>query len=260
MEFRLENRREKIIEEIDQVGEINITELSKKMNVSQMTIRRDLKKLEEEGALIRKYKGAISVNQLNTEDTLKLRRLQNENEKTIIAKYAEELIENEDIIMLDASTTALAICKYIQDKKLTVVTNSISIATALSAAEKVNVILVGGNLRKSALSLVGPYALEGYKKLNITKAFISGKALSFSDGLTDVNIFEIESKQAAISRAKEINVLIDHTKLNKVSLFNICEYNKINRIIIDGLKEFSLEEEETINKFRHNGIEVIIAK
>ncbi len=84
--------------------------------------------------------------------------------------------------------------------------------------------------------------------------------MSFEAGLTDINAFEVETKKAAMSVSKEVIVLLDHSKLNNISLLKVCETKEISKIIIDGLKEFTVEEEELLNKFKSNGIEVIIAK
>lgn len=261
MKIKPENRREIILKEIEDNKEVDILELSKKLEVSEMTVRRDLKKLESSGKLLRTYGGAITVSQNNNlDDTIKGRIKKNKEEKTLIAKCAGELIEDDDIIMIDASTTALALCKHIANKKITVVTNSISVTSALSGSENVTVVVVCGILRNKSLSLVGPYVEDSFKKFNIKKCFISAKALSFEYGLTDINMFEVETKKAAIAVSKEVIVLVDHTKLNNVSLLKVCDYNIMSKIIVDGFKEFNKEEEEILDKFRNNGVQVIVAK
>lgn len=241
--------------------EVEISSLSKMLNVSEITIRRDLKKLELEGILIRTYKGAILASKKDSvDDSINARIMENQMAKELICKYAQSMIHDDDIIMIDASTTALHLCKYIMDRKLTVVTNSINVATTLSDAHDINVIIVGGILRKESMSMIGQTAIDELKKLNIAKCFISGKAISYKDGLTDVNMFEIETKRAAISRSGEVVVLLDHHKLNKISLQKVCEKEAINRIIVDELAPFSIEENKTIEAFQKDGIEVVVAK
>lgn len=264
MKLKPEIRRKKILAEIEKNKTVDIMELSEKLQVSEMTIRRDLKRLESSEKLLRTYGGATRISEGECkkviDDPLKGRVLKNKDEKAIIGKYAGELVENDDVIMIDASTTALAICKYIRDKKITVVTNSISVVTALASFDNITVVVACGILRHSSLSLVGSYVEESFKKFNINKSFISAKALSFEAGLTDINAFEVETKKAAMSVSKEVIVLLDHSKLNNISLLKVCETKEISKIIIDGLKEFTVEEEELLNKFKSNGIEVIIAK
>lgn len=260
MENKFEDRKELILNELESNREVDIVSLSQRLNVSEMTIRRDFKKLESEGIIKRTYKGAISVKQTLVDDSIQARITENQELKDIICKYAVDLIKDDDIIMIDASTTALGLCKYIKDKKITVVTNSINVASFLTDSQSVNVVVIGGVLRKNSVSMVGETTVESLKKLNIGKAFISGKALSYESGLTDVNLFEIETKKAAISKSKEVIVLVDDHKLNKISFQRICDKDSIHRIITDGLRPFSEEEEEMIKSFREYGVDVIVAK
>lgn len=115
MKLKLEIRREKILTEIEENKTVDIMELSGKLQVSEMTIRRDLKKLESSGKLLRTYRGATRISEEKckkvVDDPLKGRILKNKDEKAIIGKYEGELVENDDVIMIDASTTTLAICK-----------------------------------------------------------------------------------------------------------------------------------------------------
>lgn len=261
MKLRPEKRRSLIMKEVEVRGEVDISQLSKKLGVSEMTIRRDLKKLETNEKVLRTYGGAIPVSQnIKLDDTLKCRMDKNEQEKDIIAKYAVEYIEDDSVIMLDASTTSLAICKYIMDKHITVITNSISVLIALANAKRVTVVIVSGMLRRESLSIVGVYVGESFKKFSIKQCFISAKALSYNYGLTDINMFEVESKKAAMSVSNEVVVLLDHTKLNNVSLLEVCNFDAMDKLIVDGLKEFSKEENDLLDKIRSRGVEVIIAK
>lgn len=260
MENKYEDRKELILNELESNREVDIVSLSQRLNVSEMTIRRDFKKLESEGIIKRTYKGAISVKQTIVDDSIQSRISENQEYKDMICRYAVNLIKDEDIVMIDASTTAFGLCKYIKDKKITVVTNSINVASALADSQTVNVVVVGGILRKSSVSLVGETTVDSLKKLNIGKAFISGKAISYENGLTDVNLFEIETKKAAISKSKEVIVLADNHKLNKVSLQRICDKDSIHKIITDGARPFTDEEEKMLQSFKKYGVDVVVAK
>lgn len=256
-------RRLYIKKELDSSQKVEIKDLSNKLNVSEMTIRRDLKYLEEKGILEKVSKGAI-VNPIKStdsvDDTLNLRTHQNIEEKKVIAKYASTLINDGDIVCLDASTTVYEMCPYIVNKKnITLVTNSVRICNYFNNYKNVNVILAGGMLRYGTLSLIGADTIKFLRQYNTNKLFISGKALSYESGLTDINMFEIETKQAAMENASEIILLLDHTKLNKTSLIKTCDIKNISKVIIDGLKELSIEEQKTINFIKSNGVDVIIA-
>lgn len=258
-----DERRLYIKRKLEISKKVEIDELSKDLDVSEMTIRRDLEYLEKKGVLNRVSKGAV-LNLIRDkdiiDDTLKTRNLQNIKEKKAIARYASNLIEDGDVIFLDASTTVYEMCEYIVNKNITIITNSIRVAQYFNMAQNITVILTGGILRYATLSLIGSDSEESLKKYNTNKLFISAKALSYENGLTDVNMFEINTKKIAMKNASNVIVLLDHTKINKTSLKKVCDINNILKIIIDGFHEFSREEKDVLDLIKKDGIEIIIAK
>lgn len=258
-----DERRIYIKKELEISKKVEIEELSKKLDVSEMTIRRDFEYLEKKGVLRRISKGAI-LNLIKDEDiiddSLSIRNLQNIQGKKIIAKYGSQLINDGDIICLDASTTIYELCPYILNKNITIVTNSIRIAQYFNTAKNITVILAGGVLRYATLSLIGSDTEKFLKRYNTNKLFISAKALSYDNGLTDINMFEVNTKRAAMENTNEVIVLLDHTKVNKTSLTKVCDIKNISKIVIDGLKEFSQEELETLELIEKHNVEIIIAK
>ncbi|WP_196591496.1 DeoR/GlpR family DNA-binding transcription regulator [Pectinatus frisingensis] len=242
---------------------VEIKYLSRKLAVSEMTIRRDLENLEKKGILKRVLKGAIATSINNTDpidDSLKIRAQQNVPGKNAIARYASNLIHDGDIIFLDASTTVYALCPYIVDKKITIVTNCIRICNYFNLIKNVNIILAGGILRYGTLSLIGTDTNTFLKQYNTNKLFLSGKALSFKDGLTDVNAFEIEAKKAAMENTEEVILLLDSTKLNKTSLIKVCDITDISKVIVDESNNFSPEQTAVLKMIKNNISDVIIAK
>jgi DeoR family fructose operon transcriptional repressor len=252
-------RRKKIIDILGQNNYAEVSYLSDFFNVSEMTIRRDLEKLKKEGEISRIHGGATLKTEKSYEATIEERININKKEKMAIAKKALELIEDGDVIAFDASTTALEISRLLKDKKLTVITNNIGIAIELSDATQITVILLGGFLRGKSLSLVGASLKKSLESLYIDKVFISSKALSFREGLTDATIEEGEAKQAMIAKANKVYVIVDHTKINKVAFFKVCEKDKIDKVITDRLEPLTEEQEECLQDFRDQGIEVVLA-
>ncbi|MEW5785716.1 MAG: DeoR/GlpR family DNA-binding transcription regulator [Bacillota bacterium] len=254
-------RRKKIIDILGHNQYADVSNLSNLFNVSEMTIRRDLEKLEKEGEVIRIYGGAQLKTKKSYEGTIEERLNVNKSEKAALAKKAAGLIEDGDVISFDASTTALEISKLIKTKKkLTVITNNISIAIELSDATDITVILLGGFLRRISLSLVGAAQRKVLESMYIDKAFISSKALSLEQGLTDATVEEGEAKQAMIERSNKVFVVVDRTKLGKVAFFQVCGKETIDKIITDSLEPFTREQEKCVNGFRELGVEVIIAE
>ncbi len=254
-------RRQWIVRELKINKKLEIDELSKRLNVSEMTIRRDLKYLENTGILNRVSKGAIFNNTNGydiIDDTLKTRNLQNIEEKRIIAKYASNLVNDGDVIFLDASTTVYEMCPYISTKNITIITNSVRIAQYFNSTKNVTLILTGGILRYATLSLIGSDCEEFLKKYNTNKVFISAKAISYINGLTDVNMFEINTKKIAIKNTNEVIALLDNTKINKVSLKKVCETKEISKLITDNNREYTSDEKNIIKQIKENGTDIII--
>ena len=254
-------RTEKIMDILAKHSFAGVVSLSDALNVSEMTVRRDLSRLEKSGDIARVYGGAKLKTKSIYEETIEERLHKNIEEKKVIAAEAAKFIEDGDIIALDGSTTGLEVCKRIKGREqLTVVTNNISIAIELSRKTNITIILAGGIVRKSALSLIGTPVSEMLSSICVDKAFISAKALSFERGLTDVTIDEGEAKKAMIRSAKKTFVIIDHTKIDEVAFFHVCDYKKIDTIITDGLYPFTKLQEKCLQNFSRKRIEVIIAR
>lgn len=254
-------RRYYIEKKIRKDKRVEIEDLSKELDVSEMTIRRDLKYLETLGILNLVSKGAIlnSFNDFDSiDDTLKTRTMQNINEKKIIAKYACDFIEDGDIIFLDASTTVYEMCPHLIDKNITIVTNSIRIAQYFNTVKNITIILTGGMLRYATLSLIGVDSEESLNKYNTNKVFMSSKAISLSNGITDVNIFEINTKKIAIKNTNEVILLLDSSKLDKVSLQKVCNISEISKFIVNK-KDYSPSEAKLLKEIEKQGVSLILA-
>lgn len=252
-------RRQEIINLLQKNSFVEITYLSNYFTVSEMTIRRDLDKLEEDGEIIRLHGGAKLNTKSIYEATLEERSNKNILEKQAVATKAAELVEDGDVIALDASSTALEVSKKIKEKKkLVVVTNNISVAKELSECKDHTIILLGGIVRKKSLSLVGPHVKNMLSSIYIDKAFISSKALSFKAGLTDATIDEGEVKKAMIENSKNVYIIVDHTKINETAFYQVCDYKVMNKIITDDLGTLTEEQEACLHCFKNEGIEVII--
>ncbi|WP_270180281.1 DeoR/GlpR family DNA-binding transcription regulator [Alkalihalobacillus sp. CinArs1] len=255
------NRRKQIIDILGQTDYADVTYLSNVFNVSEMTIRRDIDRLEKDNEVIRVYGGVKLKTKRLYEASIEERLKSNHSEKMAIARIAAGLINDGDVIAFDASTTALEVSKLIKDKeKLTVVTNNISIAIELSDTPGIAVILLGGFLRDKSLSLVGPSIKKFLESIYIDKAFFSAKALNFHEGLTDSTIDEGEAKQAMIEKTSQLNVIADRSKLGCVSFFKICGKERIDRIITDELEPYTPKQKECVTSYKTYGTEVVIAK
>ncbi len=210
---------------------LRIDELANCLQVSEMTIRRDLAQLEQDGHLTRTFGGALTVQ--NNHESSYLERLNKQiPEKHAIAGYAATLIKEHETIALDASTTALALARELGQRKLTIVTNSLDVAQELRMTKN-KVILLGGHLRQVTGSFTGPLTLAGLKELRLDQAFISAKAVMPADGLMDSDVDEAIVKRSMMHHASRTTALVDSSKFGLRALAHICELADLSRLICD---------------------------
>lgn len=279
-------RKKEILEMLKRKDCININQLSQKFNVSYMTIHRDLKDLENEGMVSRVYGGAVvndsaktvengakteqiplenddfiplSIPTVSTDLTFEERYAAAQDAKCRMAKEAAAFVQDGEIIALDASTSALQMCPLLHKKNITVITNGLNVALQFSDSETVNVIMMGGFLRKSSLSFGGVHEHGFIKHLNIDKCFFSCSALSFDNGMTELHYEESESKQEFIKRSEKLFVLADHTKLGATAPFVNCNYDQIDTIITDRCETLTNEQHQSLEGFETHGVRVIYA-
>lgn len=243
--FAIERRR-KIISLLEEKNSVTVLELSKIFNITEETVRRDLEKLEKEGLLKRTYGGAVAIENTNMELPLKIREVTNIDNKHNIGLKVSDYIEDGDTIALDSSTTALQVAKQIKSKKrMTVITNAISVVYELSDAKDTTVISTGGTLRPSTMGFVGHLAEESIKKYNVDKAVISCKGIDMERGVTESNEAEAEVKKAMIDAADKVFLLADSTKFNKISFVKMLKFEVIDAIFTD--KKLTEEWEQLIS-------------
>ncbi|MBN8785973.1 MAG: DeoR/GlpR transcriptional regulator [Terrimonas sp.] len=248
-------RRVIILEELEKKGQVDVTTLSKTLKVSEVTIRNDLRRLEQKNALIRARGGAIKIDRVGMDFTISDKNKQNLVQKKRIGKAAASLIEPGDTIILDSGTTTMEIAKNLGTVgELTVITNAMNIANQLAEHVKVNVIIPGGSLRKNSLSLIGPTAEESFKNYFCDKLFLAVDGFSVTHGLSTPNVEEAHLNRVMIAISKQVIVVADSTKFHKRSFAFIAGTNDIDVLVTDeGIPEEDQKKLETA------GIKVVIA-
>lgn len=229
-----EERKAAIVEYVQKNLRASIDELAMKYSVSKSTIRRDLMELENNKLIKRTHGGAISMEVVSFEPTFTEKESRYAQEKELIAQKAVEFIQDGDTIIMDAGTTTFLMSKHLKSfSDLTVVTNSIMIAQELLNCSKIEVIVVGGSLRKSTQALVGPLTDEALEKIHVDTCFIATNGLDIREGLTTPNITEATTKRRMMDSAKSIVLLADHTKIGKVSFAKFGNISEIDQFIVD---------------------------
>lgn len=244
-------RQEEIRFLLQEHGHLTVTQLAERFHVSEMTIRRDLKTLASLGFIQREHGGAVYPQEQNP---LFLNRLgEAEREKTWIGRKAANLIEEGESIIIDAGTTTLAVAHALS-KKCVVITNSLPIAGVLGTKEEVTVIMTGGEIRGNTYALVGPLTRASLAGLNADKLFLAATGVNLDRGLSTANMLENEVKQAMLSRAKQVILVADSSKIGKVFYHTFAYWDKIHTFVTDSnfpdQAQLSLEEK---------GVRVIIA-
>lgn len=249
-----EERRQLISEMLSKQSRIKVNEISELLNVSESTIRRDLKEMEEMGLLSRTHGGAVSFSVTNFEPSFNEKETSNLEEKYSIGKAAAEMIKDGDTVVIDSGTTTLELARNITAKNISVITNSIDIASVLCQKENVEVILTGGSLRPNTRAMVGQIAENVIKNFRVDKAFIGANGISAEAGLTTPNYTEAQTKKAMIDIANKVIIVIDSSKFNKVNLAVISPVSEITTIITD-----SAADRKVLAEFEELGIELKIS-
>lgn len=248
-----DERRNLILKYIQENRIASSEELSQHFNVTNETIRQDLNYLNDKGYIIRTFGGAMLKDDYDR--SLEQRTIINLEEKQKIAKKALEFINNKDLIVMDAGSTVIEVARRIEENsEVVIVTNSLEILNRLSKVKGITVIGVGGKLRSRSMSFQGKNAEDAIFSYNLQKAFVSAEAVGVKEGIMDTNESEANVKRCMIEVAREVTLLVDHTKFTKMAHITVCKLDKVHRVITD-----DKTDKEIIKKLKEKGIEVIIA-
>lgn len=238
----LEERWQLIMEAVQQKRIVSVADLSKNLNTSDVTIRKDLTSLEEKtGKIKRTHGGAIwidfTLEGMNYEPLYSVQESENKEAKRQICATASKLIQDNMAIIIDASTTAKYLTEFIRQdapKGLSVVTNSVRVVMALSDLPNIEVLLTGGQIRKGINSCIGNIAENTLKQVRVDRAFLGMNGIDFSENiLTMPNSAEGSVKSGMIASARETIILADHTKFNRTYLFKVCNATDVSMILTE---------------------------
>lgn len=247
-------RHHKIIEIVNLKGYETVANLCKELKVSAVTIRKDLKLLEKNNKLFRTHGGASNTNPFTIDRHVKEKENLQIEEKKNIAKKAAEYIKSNDSIIIASGTTMLALAREIVPaQKLTVITSALQVAIELIRHPNVDILQLGGLIRKSSSSVVGSYAEDILKDFYCSKLYLGVDGIDFEFGITTSNSMEAQLNKKMIAVAQKVIVLTDHTKFGKRGFSKICSVDEIDEIITDDGVPPAIVE-----KFTNSGIKVTI--
>ncbi|MGI9862900.1 DeoR/GlpR family DNA-binding transcription regulator [Moorella naiadis] len=251
--MQTDERRKAILQLLEEQNSISVAILSKKFSVSPVTIRKDLEALEKSLMVTRTRGGVILAKAAPAPPFISRAELHFE-EKMLIAKTAAEMVEDDDSILLDSGTTTLAIARQLLNRqKLTVVTNSLPIAYTFGNSN-VNVMLTGGTLLGTQMSLIGPETEEYLSRIQVNKLFLGASGVRGTMGLTTSSSLEAQVKRQMIKVAKKVILVADHSKFNSTSIVLFADFKQIDCVITTQPLDDSF-----LQHFNKLGIEVIYA-
>ncbi len=242
----MNGRQQQIKKMLESAGEVHLQNLRKVFtDISEMTLRRDLSLLENEGYAIRTHGGAVSTNKVNLHDGQENEYSKRAKEgvvaKTDIAAKAVRFIEKGRSIYLDAGSTVMGLAKLIEGEGCTFVTSAVNTALKLSSTAH-SVMQLGGAVNKNTLSCSGPDALLMIDALNIDVAIMSASGFSPDRGFTISNRYECLLKQKVLSKARKVVMLMDSSKIDKDLTFTFASLEDIDFWVCDNMPDSGIIE------------------
>jgi DeoR family transcriptional regulator of aga operon len=248
-------RHQVILNKLAESGHVNVQDLSIQMKVSDVTIRKDLKLLEDKNLLFRTHGGASQTNPYTNDKPVAEKERLNAEEKRNIAKTAAAMIGHNDSIIIASGTSMLALARAIHPEgHLTVITSALNVALELSHHLNVEILQLGGQLRQNSSSVMGPYAEQILNDVSCSILFLGVDGIDLETGLTTTSLMEARLNQRMIDAAQVTIVLADSSKFGKRGLGKICALDQIQHIITD-----SGISPELIKLIEEKGVSVTIA-
>lgn len=249
----MEQRRNRIEELINEHSSVTFAELKEAFpEVSDMTLRTDLKALDEEKRIIRVHGGAKAVETvLGNDDQLRLREVRNVSRKEVAVEKALSLIQPNSTIFLDSGSTTTMLAKLLPDQPMTICTASLTVAMELARLEKASVFLQGGTLNRNSLSFYGQLTADLIRQVHFDQAFLGVTACDEKYGFTCEHPDEAALKQAILSTADQKIMLLDSSKIGKRGTYSFSPLKEADIVVADEVPE------EFCNTLERCGVKVL---
>jgi DeoR/GlpR family transcriptional regulator of sugar metabolism len=253
--FSQSERMQHVLRLLESRDSVQVAELAQAFSVSEVTVRSDLTELARQGLVARVRGGVRALQQGQSEVGFDLRLRLEVERKRAVARAAAALVGEGEAVALDASTTAYYLALELRSKReLVVVTNGLLVATALADAPGISVLVTGGMLRLSAMSLVGDLGTDVLRTTRINKGFLGARGLSIERGLMDLNPDEVRIKQEMADACEQVYGILDGTKWHRSALLTFVSLDQLTGIVTD-----SGAPEEEVEAWSAAGINVITA-
>ncbi len=229
-----ENRYNYILEHLRNNGRIKVCEVAGELNVTEVTIRRDLSAMQRDGILKKTYGGAVLVGPADSTILLSTRMAKNIQAKKVIGKLAAAMIKDGDNIYLEAGSTCNEIIPYLAEKTgLTIIVNSINLMMRLHEQPQHKIIITGGQYRQETMDMIGPTAEATIKQLGGFTAFTSADDISIDSGISGADIATVSFTKVILKRASHAIFVGTRRKFDRAALYKIADLSELEAIITD---------------------------
>ncbi|RAJ80297.1 DeoR family transcriptional regulator of aga operon [Chitinophaga dinghuensis] len=244
--INIAERHKYILDKLQEKGSVSVLDLCKELDVSAVTIRKDLKLLEDKSLLFRSHGGATTANPYTNDKPVNEKEHIRREEKQAIGQAAAALIDANDAIIIASGTTVQALARHIHPRgQLMVITGALNVSLELLRHPEIEVIQLGGHLRNSSSSVTGPYAERVLADFSCSKLFLGVDGIDLEFGFTTTNIMEAHLNQKMMSTAQKTIVLADSSKFGKRGFGRICGLEEVDEIITDkGIPEHVVKQLE----------------
>ena len=252
--MRKQDRHELVCELVQATGRVKVGDLAARMDVSEMTVRRDLEELEDRGVLTRVHGGAVSNVSRSYEPGFAARRLQHVDAKKRIGQAVAELVRDGETLILDAGTTTLEVAHALpSDRRLRVLALSLFVADAVADMPNVTLMIPGGVVRRHERSFIGGLTTATFANLQFDTVILTSGGVDAVAGVTEYEFDDSETKIAALRSAKRIIVTVDSSKLGAVAFVRLCPIDAVDVVVTD-----RAAPPETVEAIRRAGVQVIV--
>ena len=246
-------RQRQILSLLSQQGRLSVAEIVAQFSISEATARRDLETLSSQGKAQRVHGGVIAVEKAPPELPILEREKEQSEEKILIGRAAARLVRNDETLFLGSGTTVLEIARNLRDhQNLTVITNSLPVLNILAGVKEITVVSLGGMLRDSELSFIGHITEQALVEVHADRVFMGTRGVSLEHGLTNDYLQETLTDRAILKSGREVIIVADHTKINRVATVLLAPLKNIHTFVTD-----SKADKKFIQTLKSQGIQVM---
>lgn len=248
-------RQKQILSLLTRQRRLSVTEIVKQFSISEATARRDLESLTSQGKAQRVHGGVIAMEKAPPELPILERENEQKEEKSRIGRAAASLVGDNESLFLGSGTTVLEVARNLRERKnLTVITNSLSVLNLLADVRGITIISLGGMLRDSELSFIGHITEQALIEIHADKVFMGTRGASLEHGLTNDYLQETLTDRAIMKSGREVIIVADHTKVNRVSTVLLAPWSSVHTFVTD-----SGVDQKFVRALRQRSTQVLIA-